>query len=130
MPEANVQKLFDGAVRDCKQELTVHGFVLGHSAGMARDEDQPFVCLTGPAGILMVNGHKLLLVQTVTGGNIFKACPQNNARIVVFKDRDPVAVLMAANDPDVRSLFEKMLAVRTHQSQVSRISPVAKRAAG
>jgi len=123
------QKLFDSTVREAKHEATVRGFILAASAGVKNEAETPLVCLQSNAGqITIVNGHKLLFIQSVTGANRIKVYNESGwGRAVMYKDSDPVAVLMAFNDRAAEDLFSRMLASEHTRAQIARIMSVADR---
>lgn len=130
LPDTQAQKLFDSTIRGAKHEAAICGYILGASAGATKDADMPLACLQGRAGqITIVNGHKLLFTQSVTGANCIKHEP-GCGKIVMYKDDEPVAVLMAFKDSHAEALFQRMLATEPARTSIARIAPAAARRAG
>ena len=99
VPEASTRKLFDDSVRDSKYRCVIRGYVLGAVAGPECKATQPFVCITGPGErIAVVEGHRVLLIQTVTGANrVMVSVEPKSPRLTFLKDDEPVALLVTGH---------------------------------
>lgn len=124
VPEASTRKMFDETVKDAKYAAGIRGYVLGAVVGKVYKATQPFVCITGPGErITVVDGHRLLFIQSVTGANSVKvSVDPKSSRLTFFKNEEPVALLITMDNDMLQTLFRQILAAEQGQSNISTIS--------
>jgi hypothetical protein len=101
VPEHRSETIFKAAVQDAVYDAVIHGYILGQEAQLSGKPDDPLVCVTGPDDkVIVLDGHRLRLIQTVTGANLLKVSAEAEvSKVVFFKDSSPVAVQIAFTLP-------------------------------
>ena len=124
VPEASTRKLFDQTVKDAKYAAVIRGYVLGAVVGKEYKATQPFVCIAGPGErVTVVDGHRVLFIQSVTGANTVKASVDpKSCRLTFFKDEVPVALLITMDNDTLQTLFRQILDAQQGQSNISSIA--------
>ena len=122
--EASTRKLFEETAKDAKYAAEIRGYVLGAVVGKEYKATQPFVCITGPGErITVVDGHRVLFIQSVTGANsVNVSVDPKSSRLTFFKDEEPVALLITMDNDTLQTLFRQILDAGQGRSHVSSIA--------
>ena len=124
VPEASTRNLFDETVKDATYAAVIRGYVLGAVVGKEYKATQPFVCITGPGErVTVVDGHRVLFIQAITGANTVKASVDpKSCRLTFFKDEEPVALLITMDNDTLQTLFRQILDAQQGRSNISNIT--------
>jgi hypothetical protein len=112
VPDHRSETIFKAAVQDAVYVGVIHGYILGADAQFSGKSDDPLACVTGPGDkVVVLDGHRLRLIQNVTGANVIRVSAESEiTKVVLFKDATPVAVQIAFTLPEVAKQFSRMIA--------------------
>ena len=122
VPDHRSETIFKTAVQDAVYDAVIHGYILGADAQLSAKPEDPLACVTGPGEkVIVLDGHRLRLIQTVTGANGIKVSAEPEiSKVVLFKDATPVAVQIAFTLPEVSKLFTRMVSQSSVRSPETR----------